>query len=62
MHEVLGRIRTIKSRSTDDPWIDEATKKVIQRRKDVFYEEQRGPVWKKLKGQTDDCQQKAEVL
>ena len=42
-----------KIRSTDDPWIDEATKKAIKRRKDVFYEEQRSDNWKNVKSLTD---------
>ena len=61
MHDVLMGlvnrcfpIRSNKVRSTDDPWIDEATRKAIQRRKQVYYDFQRAGDWKELKATTAD--------
>ena len=45
---------TNRIRSTDDPWIDEETRKALKRRKGIFYDQLRSDDWKKVKAQTND--------
>ena len=45
---------TLKFRSTDNPWIDEATRKAIGRRVDFFEKEGRSVNWKEMKKITNN--------
>ena len=60
MHDVIVRItdacfpfKHYKKRSTDDPWIDNATQKKITHRMNIFSRERRSKNWKELKAITD---------
>ena len=45
---------TVNTKSTDDPWITKAVKKLIRRRRRVFVKEGRSERWKRLKKQTEE--------
>ena len=57
LHELSERhfpLRWKKKRSTDDPWIDDATRDMIQTRLELFYKEGRSYRWKKIKKTTNN--------